>query len=353
MNHAMRSRLIPGWTVAALVAGLLMTATIGQAVAAAPMACPGGALTLSNAVSATQGIAVDDDLLLQLNGTTFYENNDEWASILAPIQFSAAYGDQLRVVASNSTVFGGNQGLDSLALYCDANGSSQVLEPSQSQAGNGPNGAVFYDKTFTIDFTGADATDPSVTITTPPDGAVYLLDQVVLADYACADEAGGSGLATCTGDVADGAAIDTSTVGTHTFAVTGTDNAGNSTTVTHAYAVRYDFGGFFQPVDNLPVVNSVKAGSAIPIKFSLDGDQGLAIFATDYPKSQVIACGAGGSVDGIEQTLTAGSSSLTYDAGTDQYVYVWKTEKSWAGTCRQLVVKLIDGTSTRANFLFK
>ena len=36
----------------------------------------------------------------------------------------------------------------------------------------------------------------------------------------------------------------------------------------------------------------------------------------------------------------------------DQYTYVWKTNKAWAGTCRQLVVKLDDGTYHRANFNF-
>lgn len=355
MNHAIRSRLIPAWIVAATIAGLLVTAVIARPVAAtAPMACPGGALTLATANSATEAIGVDDDLELRLNGTTFYNNNDEVASNLTPIKFVAAYGDQLRVIASNSTIYGDHEYIASLALYCDANGSTQVLEPTPTEYFPiGAYGAVFYDKTFTIDFSDSDATDPTVTITTPPDGAVYVLGQVVLADYSCADEAGGSGLATCTGDVADGAAIDTSAVGPHTFAVTGTDNAGNSTTVRHAYAVGYDFRGFFQPVDNLPVVNSVKAGSAIPIKFSLNGNQGLAIFATGYPKSQVIACTSDGSVDGVEETLTAGSSSLSYDASLDQYVYVWKTEKSWAGTCRQLVVKLIDGTLHRANFLLR
>ena len=48
-----------------------------------------------------------------------------------------------------------------------------------------------------------------------------------------------------------------------------------------------------------------------------------------------------------KQTVTAGNSSLSYSAGNDQYNYVWKTEKGWAGTCRQLVVKLIDGTTHR------
>ena len=50
--------------------------------------------------------------------------------------------------------------------------------------------------------------------------------------------------------------------------------------------------------------------------------------------------------------MTAGNSSLSFDPLTDQYNYVWKTEKSWGGTCRQLVVKLNDGTEHIANFKF-
>jgi hypothetical protein len=57
-------------------------------------------------------------------------------------------------------------------------------------------------------------------------------------------------------------------------------------------------------------------------------------------------------VDGIEETVTAGSSGLTFDPLTGLYIYVWKTDKTWAGTCRQLVVTLADGTTQRANFQF-
>jgi hypothetical protein len=39
-------------------------------------------------------------------------------------------------------------------------------------------------------------------------------------------------------------------------------------------------------------------------------------------------------------------------ARTDTYVYVWKTDRSWANTCRQLIVKLDDGSVHRANFQF-
>ena len=54
----------------------------------------------------------------------------------------------------------------------------------------------------------------------------------------------------------------------------------------------------------------------------------------------------------VEETLAAGASSLQFDALTGQYTYVWKTEKAWAGTCRQLVLTFTDGTTQRANFSF-
>jgi hypothetical protein len=115
----------------------------------------------------------------------------------------------------------------------------------------------------------------------------------------------------------------------------------------------YSFSGFYAPVDNMPIVNSVKAGAAVPVKFSLGGDQGLNILAAGYPRSQVIACTLTEPVDAIEETVAAGGSSLTYDPVTDRYSYVWKTDKAWASQCRQLVVMLNDGMAHRANFKFK
>ena len=115
----------------------------------------------------------------------------------------------------------------------------------------------------------------------------------------------------------------------------------------------FSWSGFFQPVDNLPTINVAKAGSAIPVKFSLGGNKGLNIFATGFPLSQMLQCSTGTVQDAIEQTVNAGSSGLKYDPATNQYNFVWKTEKPWGGTCRQLVVKLIDGTTYVANFKFK
>ena len=44
---------------------------------------------------------------------------------------------------------------------------------------------------------------------------------------------------------------------------------------------------------------------------------------------------------------------LTYDPVSGQYSYIWKTNKAWAGTCRQLLVTLDDGTVHKAYFKFK
>jgi pullulanase-type alpha-1,6-glucosidase len=126
----------------------------------------------------------------------------------------------------------------------------------------------------------------------------------------------------------------------------------NVATVTISVSGGYAFTGFFQPVDNLPTVNTVNAGSAIPVKFSLGGNFGLNILAAGSPNSQPYACTSGAATDAIEQTVTAGNSSLQYDPVTDTYTYVWKTDKAWAGTCRQLNVVLADGSVHSARFRF-
>jgi probable HAF family extracellular repeat protein len=112
----------------------------------------------------------------------------------------------------------------------------------------------------------------------------------------------------------------------------------------------YPFTGFFQPVDNAPTVNKTKAGNAIPIKFSLGGERGLNIFAAAYPRVSLMQCDAGAVATEIEQTVSAGGSSLTYDISAGQYTYVWKTDKAWAGSCRQFQLGLDDGEIYTAKF---
>jgi Tol biopolymer transport system component len=163
---------------------------------------------------------------------------------------------------------------------------------------------------------------------------------------------------------------DTFPPGTTTVVVTAVDRAGNAAKASFNVTVRYDFQGFFRPVDNPGpgpdfVVNRARAGSAIPVKFSLGGNQGTTIpeiFAESpnstpdqplyYPISRQIPADPGATTDPVEETVTADSSGLSYDPLTGQYDYVWKTNKAWAGQDRELVLQLADGTEHTALFRF-
>jgi hypothetical protein len=201
--------------------------------------------------------------------------------------------------------------------------------------------------TATVSDINIDLTAPVVKVTGVTDGATYTLGSVPSAGCSTTDALSG---------VATEATLSSlgGPVGSITVTCSGAlDKAGNPGAAASAtYNVIYNWNGFFRPVDNPPVVNAVKAGSAVPVKFSLNGNQGLNIFAAGYPKSIVTNCTTGAPTDTIDETLTAGNSSLSYDAAADQYVYVWKTDKGWAGQCRQLVVKLVDNTEHTANFKF-
>ncbi len=78
-----------------------------------------------------------------------------------------------------------------------------------------------------------DVMAPAVVFTTPAPvypGYLFSLNEAVLSDFACVDEAGGSGVVSCAGPggATTGSVLDTSTRGGHAFAVTSRDNAGNS-----------------------------------------------------------------------------------------------------------------------------
>jgi hypothetical protein len=194
-----------------------------------------------------------------------------------------------------------------------------------------------------------DKKGPAVTITTPV-ATAYSLNQAVASSYACDDS--GSGVATCAGPVASGANVDTASVGSKTFAVSATDAVGNSAGASVEYRVNYVFSGFFFPVANPPTLNVVPAGSIVPIRFGLAGNQGSAILAAGYPKSTQVSCTSPGTTDGTEPTAAPFGLGPVYVGLLNQYAYAWQTNRAWRRTCRQFVLKLNDGTVHRANFRF-
>ena len=116
------------------------------------------------------------------------------------------------------------------------------------------------------------------------------------------------------------------------------------------------FRGFFRPVHNLPDVNRVRAGSAIPVRFWVEGarrsghNRNSNVLKAGSPASVPVACVANATGLPVEETVLAGSSQLR--ASGNSYTYIWKTSSTWAGTCRKLVVTLVDGSTHEALFRF-
>jgi hypothetical protein len=95
----------------------------------------------------------------------------------------------------------------------------------------------------------------------------------------------------------------------------------------------------------------VKAGSGVPVRFSLDGNQGLDILAADSPSVTVYACDSGAQLNPLK--TGGGKAGLSYSASTDTYTFRWKTQKAWVNTCRHFVLTFTDGESYTADFQFK
>ena len=77
---------------------------------------------------------------------------------------------------------------------------------------------------------------PVISIASPGDGATYTQGQVVNASYSCTP-AEGATVKTCAGTVANGAPIDTSTPGSHSFTVNTEDEEGAKGSKTVSYTV--------------------------------------------------------------------------------------------------------------------
>ncbi len=108
--------------------------------------------------------------------------------------------------------------------------------------------------------------------------------------------------------------------------------------------IPYRFDGFFSPIENTPVVNEAKAGSILPVKFSLTGYYGKNILANGYPVSVEVDCETFDPIGTPQATRLPGKRGLSYDADTDTYNYGWNTSKGWKGTCRLFTLTLDDGT---------
>lgn len=111
--------------------------------------------------------------------------------------------------------------------------------------------------------------------------------------------------------------------------------------------VGYTFGGFLAPIRSGGAMTTADAGSTIPVRFSLGGDQGLQIFLAGFPASRPVSCATGAVLGGFTSASNPGGSALSYARGNRVYNFGWKTDAAWTGSCRELVLRFQDETQER------
>ncbi|SBT42957.1 M36 family metallopeptidase [Micromonospora narathiwatensis] len=138
-------------------------------------------------------------------------------------------------------------------------------------------------------------------------------------------------------------------------AVQGTTNRNDNT---EAFDTHPSCRGDFVGRSAQPALNTVIAGDAAPMKFKLAANRGLDILASNSPYSRLVDCDTlktvnpSGPVTPRPTPVAAsnpGNSKLSVNAN-GQYNYVWKTDPSWVGTCREFVLTLDNGFQYRTYF---
>jgi hypothetical protein len=114
----------------------------------------------------------------------------------------------------------------------------------------------------------------------------------------------------------------------------------------------WTLNGFYQPVDMGDVLNTVKNGATVPLKFELfSGTTELtSTSAVSSVTAKTVACGAftGDPTDEIEM-VTTGGTSLRYDSTGGQFIYNWQTPKK-PNTCYNVTMTATDGSTLTAYF---
>jgi PKD repeat protein len=142
--------------------------------------------------------------------------------------------------------------------------------------------------------------------------------------------------------------------GKYTVTVKVDDNAGGVGTDTAIVKVGYTFAGFYQPIDMGKVTNEANAGKTIPVKWQLSDANGPVNDPASFLNltSSKVNCGTTNPLDAIEE-YSAGNSGLQY-LGNGNWQYNWKTDKTYAGTCRLMYINFNSGeTSLQTTFKFK
>ena len=147
------------------------------------------------------------------------------------------------------------------------------------------------------------------------------------------------------------------TVGGHTVTASATDEAGNGATDSNTYTVLgWTLTGFYNPVDMNGVVNVVKGGSTVPLKFEVFAGSteltSTAFIGAQFISRKVSCADFGTTVQDDIEITTTGGTSFRYDTTGGQFIQNWQTPKQ-AGTCWVVTMTTDDGSYLAASFKLK
>ncbi|HUE28854.1 MAG TPA: hypothetical protein VMP89_18920, partial [Solirubrobacteraceae bacterium] len=155
---------------------------------------------------------------------------------------------------ANGATYQLNHPVDS-SFSCTEGANGSGVSSCADQNGHGSGAAIDTSSTgthsFSVTATSGDgltststvtykvAAPPVIWLPLPANGATFTINQAVDSYFLCADGNGGPGLNSCVDQNGRqrGAAIDTSTLGTHTFTVTATSADGTTASTTSTYTV--------------------------------------------------------------------------------------------------------------------
>ncbi|MEU7866403.1 PxKF domain-containing protein [Dactylosporangium sp. NPDC049140] len=259
------------------------------------------------------------------------DGNDGWYKT-AP-SFTLEVSDDVAVAGTHYRIDGGDWALyPGSPVAVDLPGSHQIEFRSTDTAGN-----VEETKSATVK---VDTVAPAATFSGTI-GEVYF--GAVPAAPACTATDLISGPAGC---IVTGYSTG---VGLHTLTATATDAAGNVGTSQQTYTVLpWTVRGFYRPAEMDGVVNTVKGGSTVPMKFQVySGTTELTDPAVVTMSVQQVTCAADARTAEIE-TLGTGDTTLQYADG--QFQYNWKTPATMPGACYAVTATAQDGSGTTALF---
>ncbi|MGH2399117.1 MAG: PxKF domain-containing protein, partial [bacterium] len=152
-------------------------------------------------------------------------------------------------------------------------------------------------------------------------------------------------------------AASTLAVGTHTVTATFSESTigGNvyvGSQASRSFSVRYAFA-WLRPTNGS--TNGVNAGSTVPVNWSIRDANGVAVtylgVVTEISSAPCASGSSSAAKSASARANSAGNSDLRYNSA--HFVFNWKTEKAWAGSCRQFTVSLSDGSSHSLAFQFR